>query len=179
MTVRMVESNREQFVHIINDAELRNRKNFVAASIDRIRSVKGRMNSDEIKAKLDADEKRKAKAAAAAQPIPRLNQQDEEFVQYSNMKAQSLLKQQDQTLDELDQAVVRVGRMAETIQDEIGQQNKMLQEVDEDMDDAQQKLGFVMGKLSKMLKTKSMWQLWTILLLALIVFVLFFLVINF
>lgn len=178
MTVRMVESKREQFVHIINDTELRSRKSFVAASTDRIQQVKNRMNSDEIKTKLDADEKRKAKVAAT-QSIPKLNQQDEEFVQYNNMKAQALLKQQDQTLDELDHAVVRVGRMAETIQDEIGQQNKMLQEVDEDMDDAQQKLGFVMGKLSKMLKTKNKWQLWTIILLALIVFILFFLVINF
>jgi syntaxin 6 len=179
MTVRMVESNREQFVHVINDTELRSRKNFVVASTDRIQQVKNRMNSDDIKAKLDTDEKRKAKAAAAAQSIPKLNQQDEEFVQYNNMKAQALIKQQDQTLDELDHAVVRVGRMAETIQDEIGQQNKMLQEVDEDMDDAQQKLGFVTGKLSKMLKTKNKWQIWTIILLALIVFFLFFLVINF
>jgi syntaxin 6 len=179
MTVRMVETKREQFVHIINDTELRSRKAFVTASTDRIAQVKVRMNSDDIKAKLDSDEKRKAKATAAATQPVKLNQQDEEFVQYNQVRAQALLKQQDETLDELDQAVVRVGRMAETIQDEIGQQNKLLQEVDEDMDDAQQKLGFVMGKLSKMLKTKSKWQLCTVVILSLIVVVLLFIIINF
>jgi len=67
--------------------------------------------------------------------------------------------------------------MAENIHEELGQQNKTLGSLEEDLEDAEEKLGLVMGKLAKMLKTKSKWQLGTILLLSVVVVVLFVLVI--
>ena len=45
--------------------------------------------------------------------------------------------------------------MAGEIHEEIGHQNKMLSELDEDLADAEEKLGMVMGKLAKLLKTKN------------------------
>mmetsp|Transcript_5700 Transcript_5700/g.12026 ORF Transcript_5700/g.12026 Transcript_5700/m.12026 type:complete len:91 (-) Transcript_5700:164-436(-) len=87
-----------------------------------------------------------------------------------------MLNQQDEALDDLDLAVNRVGVMAEEIHEELGQQNKMLTELDDDLADAEEKLGLVMGKLAKLLKTKNKCQLGTILILCLIALILFFLV---
>ena len=88
-----------------------------------------------------------------------------------------MLSQQDEALEGLDEAVTRVGIMAEDIHEELGQQNKMLADFDDDLADAEEKLGLVMGKLGKLLKTKNRCQLGTILVLCLIVLILLFLVI--
>lgn len=87
-----------------------------------------------------------------------------------------MMQQQDETLTDLDMAVTRVSYMAETIHEEIDLQNTMLKNLDEDLSDAEEQLGVVMGKLGKLLKTKSKCQLGLIVILSLIVLVLFFLV---
>mmetsp|Transcript_30886 Transcript_30886/g.43848 ORF Transcript_30886/g.43848 Transcript_30886/m.43848 type:complete len:122 (-) Transcript_30886:92-457(-) len=101
----------------------------------------------------------------------------ENFIADSQAQNSLLIEEQDETLDELGDAVLRVGEMASGISEEIGRQNKMLDDMDEDLADAEEKLGLVMGKLAKFLKTKNKWQLCTILTLCGIVVILFFLVI--
>lgn len=91
----------------------------------------------------------------------------------SNSSHRVLLEQQDETLDELDMAVTRVGDMATHIHDEIQQQNQMLDDLDEDLTNVEQELGLVMGKLAKFLQTKDKWQLRIVLMLTAIVIVLF------
>jgi syntaxin 6 len=53
----------------------------------------------------------------------------------------------------------------------------MLDELQDDLQNAEEQLGLVMGKLAKMLKTKNKCHLGTIVILSIIVIVLFFLVI--
>ena len=98
------------------------------------------------------------------------------FVADSAARTSLLMQQQDETLDELDEAVVRVGNMATSIHEELNTQNKILNEMEDDLQDAEEKLGVVMGKLAKLLKTKDKCQLGTILALILTVLVLLFLV---
>lgn len=100
-----------------------------------------------------------------------------DYVIDSQARTTLLMQHQDETLDELGEAVIRVGDMAVAIHDEIGQQNKMLTEMEEDLATAEEELGMVMGKLAKLLRTKDKWQLGTILTLFLIMIVLLFLVI--
>ena len=87
-----------------------------------------------------------------------------------------MMRQQDETLDELDGAVDRVGVIAGAINEELSDQNKMLDELEGDLDDAEERMGMVMGKLSKLLKTKDGCQLWTIVSLTLVLVVLCILV---
>jgi syntaxin 6 len=94
----------------------------------------------------------------------------------SQARTSLLLQKQDETLDVLGEAVIRVGYMADNIHDEINQQNKMLTEMDADLTNAEQELGVVMGKLGKFLQTKDKWQLGTVLAMSLTVVILFFLV---
>lgn len=175
-TVRLVEKKRNDFLEI-DDSELYRRKQFITSCLERIKTVKSQMNSDSIKSKLLADEKAKSKRRLGLLGAKSEdNDEETEFITKSHASAQMMMQQQDETLDELDDAVVRVGHMAENIHDELGQQNKMLTELEEDLNDAEEQLGMVMGKLGKLLKTKNKCQLGLILLMTLVVLVLFFLV---
>ncbi len=171
----MVEKKRNDFLEI-NDAELYKRKQFISSSLDRIKTVKSQMNSDSIKSKLLADEKAKSKRRLGLLGAKSEEDEEMEFITKSHANAQLMMQQQDEALDELDDAVVRVGHMAENIHDELGHQNKMLTELEEDLDDIEEQLGLVMGKLGKLLKTKNKWQLGIIMLMTGVVVVLFFLV---
>jgi hypothetical protein len=61
-------------------------------------------------------------------------------------RQQQLMQQQDQGLEMLAQSAERLGTLSMAIHDELGQQNKMLEEMDQDLDEAQEHLGYVTRK---------------------------------
>ena len=176
MTVQVVEGDRDKFSHI-NDKELYERTALVHTSRDRLNRAKQEMQSEAVKAKLLQDERaiaaRRGNLMGARTDAERENTN---MIVDSQARQSLLMRHQDETLDELDVAVTRVSEMAENIGDEIGQQNKMLTEMEEDLSNVEEELGMAMGKLAKFLKTKDTWQLGTILCLSGTVVVLFFLV---
>ncbi len=181
-TLTVVENDRIQFAHIDN-TELYERRSLVHTSQDRITRAKSEMSSETVKAKLLADERAKAirrsNNGTDGSLLGARNDSEREntaFIADSQARTSLLFQQQEETLEDLDDAVIRVGRMAETIHEEIGVQNKMLSELEDDLSHVEEELGVVMGKLAKLLQTKSKWQLGTILLLIVAVIVLFFLV---
>ena len=190
MTIQVVENDRSKFHHI-NDHELYERNALVSTSTSRINRTKSEMNSDAIKAKLLADERSKAlrrtnnnKSSNPSHPLDSPNYPvdnedtttNNNHVDSSHGRTSLLLQHQDETLDVLGAAVTRVGHMAETINDEIGQQNKMLTELDNDLSNVEEELGLVMGKLARLLQTKDSYQLGTIACLIGTVLILFLLV---
>ena len=189
-TVRVVERQREKFTHI-NDNEIMERRRFVDESKSRIGNVRGVMQGEDVKRKFVMDERalterrRGDQGGGSGGGANGTKNQDYSTVesQGSNGEERSetmlMMQQQDETLDDLDMAVTRVGYMAETIHEEIDMQNVMLKSLEEDLADAEEQLGVVMGKLAKLLKTKSKCQIGLILMLSLIVLVLFFLVLYF
>ena len=68
---------------------------------------------------------------------------------------QVMLREQDQGLEELGTAVDRVGRMADAMNQELNAQNRMLGELEVEVENTNEQMNFVMGKLSKLLKTKG------------------------
>ena len=191
-TVRVVERQREKFPHI-HDGEMESRKEFVRESKNRINESKMMMQSEELKQKFLKDERalterRRGVAVGntngdldhgnASSSSNTNNNYSNGATNNSEERSETMLmmQQQDDTLDDLDLAVTRVGYMAESIHEEIESQNKMLTDLGDDLADAEEQLGVVMGKLAKLLKTKSRCQIGLILILSLIVLVLFFLV---
>lgn len=79
-----------------------------------------------------------------------------------------LLEQQDAHLEALDTAVLRLGNMAGTINEELKIQNQMLSTLDSDIDASQTKMNVVTATLAKYLKTNDSCQIWTVLGLSLI-----------
>lgn len=201
-TVRVVDKQRHKFPHI-NDIELTDRKEFVNEAKDRIATAKLDMISDVVRDKFVSDERalnerrRRDGGNGSSNGVSSANGT---FANNGYAKASSdiesgnsststsannperaetvlMMQQQDETLDDLDLAVTRVGYMAETIHEEIDTQNVMLKNLEEDLADAEEQLGVVMGKLAKLLKTKNKCQIGLIIILSLIVLLLFFLVI--
>lgn len=196
-TVRVVETKRDKFPHISNN-EISSRRNFVSDVQMRIVRSKEAMNGEEVKGKLLKDEralterrrgnkgKGVLKGGRDGSGLSRQNTNNSNEALLSSSSAAAaeegrsetilMMQQQDDTLDDLNQAVVRVGHMADTIHEEIGSQNNMLKSLEEDLADAEEQLGVVMGRLAKLLKTKNKCQLGLIVVLTLVVLVLFFLV---
>ena len=178
-TVSVVESDREKFPYI-DDAQFMERKNLVSTSKERLIKAKEEINSEAVRLKMLEDERRKAVRRSGDGTLGATTDTERhntDFILNNQAQTSMLMSEQDEVLDELGAAVTRVGEMAEGISEEIGQQNKMLDDLDDDLATAEEELGLVMGKLAKFLKTKDRWQLRTILMLTLTVIILFFLVI--
>jgi syntaxin 6 len=179
MTVQLIENDRDKFQEI-SDNELYERSSLVHTSRDRLNKAKEEMTSPAVKAKMLQDERSKALRRAGADSLGAKNDAERmntSFIVDSQARTSLLMQHQDETLDELDAAVTRVSHLAEHIHEEVGQQNKMLSEMEEDLADAEEQLGVVMGKLGKFLQTKDRFQLGTIMALFFTVLVLFFLVV--
>lgn len=179
ITVQVVENDRKKFSHV-DESQLFERKALVDTSRGRIQHVKDEMNSDFVKNKQFMDERNKAVRRSGDGLLGATNDEERQntaFIMDNQAQTSLLMKEQDETLDELGEVVSRVGEMAGVISEEIGHQNKMLDELDQDMTNAEEELGLVMGNLAKLLKTKDPWQLRTIMCLSLTVVILFLLLI--
>lgn len=154
-TVRAVERNPDQFRHISHD-ELRSRQIFVEDAKDRLQQCRNKIMSKDVRKKVAMDENALSlRRKGDASNLSRKQQEEDEFIQEESVQSQVMLKQQDETLDVLGVAVQRVGDIADNIHDELQVQNRMLSDFEEDLDDVEEKLGLVMGKLAKLLKTNN------------------------
>ena len=99
------------------------------------------------------------------------------FVKDQTQITKEAIKDQDILVGILDIAVGNLHEKATVIKEEAELQNKMLDNLGNDLDDAGQKMGVVMGSLSKLLKTKDGCQIWTIVILAVILIILVALII--
>lgn len=191
------ERNRDKFQHI-SDHELSQRKKFVddmqrsingmAAQycvcrnllgfltplLRRCAEVKNAMESDRVRRKLEDDEN-KTRSAQNSESMGAINSREASntnFVHEQKNYTQTMIRQQDDQLGGLETAVDRLHVAGEAIGEELKLQNKMLNELEEDLDDAGNKMSFVQAKLSKLLKTKDGCQIWTIVGLAVILVIL-------
>jgi len=87
------------------------------------------------------------------------------------------MKQQDVGLDVLSQSVMRLGEMSTNISEELGQQNKMLDSMETDLDEAGDNLDIVTRSTKQLIaKSGGMSSFCLIAALSMVVLVLVFLV---
>ncbi|CAG9333776.1 unnamed protein product [Blepharisma stoltei] len=86
------------------------------------------------------------------------------------------IAQQDEQLDEISEIAKRLYIQANTINQELQDQNVMLRKLDSEVDDNIEKMNFVMKKLAKLMKTNDSKTLCTIMILMVVLVVLFVLV---
>ena len=177
LTVELVEKDRAQFAHI-DDYELRGRTDYINKTRDEVRALAAYLKGDEVKRKMIVDER--SAVAAQAGALGATNSDEAEnthFIVDKQAEARMIMQQQDEDLTELGQGVDRLNEMSMGINQELQTQNRMLDDLDRDIDEAAEKMNFVMGKLAKLLKTKDTCQLCVIISLTLILVLLVFLVI--
>lgn len=178
MTVDFVVNDREQFGHI-DDHELEERKCYISTSRQKLNEIKAFYQGESVKRKMIADERKELES----KPMSNLGatnsdmMENTHFIQDQQAQAQMIIKEQDEGLEELSMGVDRLNDMAININDEIKVQNRLLNDLETDLDDTTERMNVVMGKLGKLLKTKDTCQIMTVVILVLVLLVLVALVV--
>lgn len=173
-TVEYVENNRDSFTHI-DDTELLERKSFLSDSKQVLLGATDALDGPKTRDKMAQDDrsemsKYRSKGDLGAQTD--LERDNTEHILDQQSRVRMQLARQDQDLEELGTHVERVGETATIINEELRSQNRLLSSLDDDLDEATERMNFVMGRLGKLLKTKSKCQIWTILLLSIVLIIL-------
>ncbi|DBA00492.1 TPA: hypothetical protein N0F65_002735 [Lagenidium giganteum] len=177
-TIVVVEANRAKFEHIDN-AEISSRKAFVSSTRMELLSVSSELQSDAVKTRIRREEQKMLKPLSQRPTQPTLPKEDSNarFLGDELQRQQQIQKEQDQGLEELSKSAANLNHIAVEINSEIKSQNHMLDEMSTDVDEAHERMNFVMEKMSDLLKTKDKCQLGLILFLSFVLVVMIFLVI--
>ncbi|RLN51932.1 hypothetical protein BBJ29_008494 [Phytophthora kernoviae] len=123
-------------------------------------------------------------AAASGDPFYVFKDELESKVSAVNQKhakwraiIEQIMQDQDKSLAGLESDITRLHGVTVEIGTEVKNQNKMLDDLTEDVEEAQERMNFVMARLSKLLKTKDKCQLGLILFLVVVLVVMVFLVV--
>lgn len=176
-------NNINKFSHI-TATELYERSALCHTSRERLQRAQAELQSETVQAKLRVlGQEDRPQHRTTASAVPTTTTSTDRTAAYTTGDPQArqslLMEHQDETLEDLGVAATRVNSMAGNIHEELGQQNKMLTDMEDDLANAEEELGMVMGKLAKFLQTKNQWQLGTIVCLSVTVVVLFFMVLYF
>lgn len=185
-TIRMVEENRARFQ--FDDREVGSRKEFVRSSRTIVREIQDSVGGRQAKAKIDSDKRQAlgtgtgagsaASRAAHEEKQAAISRDNQDFLDSQHQDQMQVIRRQDEDLTLLSESAKRLGETAKTINTELQDQEKMLQELDEDIDRETEKLNFVMKRMGRLLKTSDNKQLCLIIGLFVLSVVLVFLVIN-
>ncbi len=130
--------------------------------------------SPEVKGKLAADERRALakKVAREAEDSARSSgahaQGNADFMRGAGSEQQQIRRAQDAVLDKMSGGLESLNEMARTIESELNDQGKMVDDIDQKTDEAQGKMDGAIKGIEKLLKTKNNCQLITIAVLVLI-----------
>lgn len=180
-TINMVEENRQRFK--FDDAEINARKDFVQANRAAAKAVSDSINGAHAEAKMASDRRdllmsQQQARKAAEDRQSSTHRENEAFINRQRQDQQLIVQQQDEALAELSKSAERLGNTARTINIEIQDHQRMLQELDEDIDRETEKLNFVMKRMGRLLKTSDNKQLCVIIGLVILMIILLFLVIS-
>jgi hypothetical protein len=182
VAIEMIEKNRDKFPHI-RDSELENRRSFVAELHNVVQDIKARADSESVRRKIESDvthSKRDAydeslsHMSKSVNPAERANAR---FIKEQRLETVSMIGHQDDAIDALGMAVDRLGNLGKEVNVELKEQNIMLAGLDDELDEAGNRMNLVMGSLAKLLKTKDGCMIWTVVILFLILVLLIALVI--
>lgn len=96
------------------------------------------------------------KTATAAPPPPPVESRaiaaNQNFLNNQYQSQQTMIKKQDLDLDDIEQAVIRIGRQGREIGNELHEQGVMLEELDQDVDTTSSRLKAAQKKMSEIIK---------------------------
>mmetsp|Transcript_54027 Transcript_54027/g.80231 ORF Transcript_54027/g.80231 Transcript_54027/m.80231 type:complete len:132 (+) Transcript_54027:79-474(+) len=105
---------------------------------------------------------------------------EDDFIQNEIRSQRQQLKEQDEGLEMLSQSAQRLGELSLNIHEELGQQNIMLDEMEQDLDKTSNNLDAVTNRTKELIKRSGGKKYFLIIVaLTLVAIVLFFLVVYF
>lgn len=171
-SIRVVESNPARFP--LRPGELEARKQWSVSQRRVCSDIRVKLNGPQAKAKIDAGKMKAAVLEAESErERRRVKEANEGSLSESRQVHQQIINQQDETLTELARVTDRLGQTAIVINTELKDQERLLSELDRDIDRQSEKMNYVMGKMAKLLKTSDTKQLMLVIILLIISIVLF------
>lgn len=171
-SIKVVEANPARFP--LRPGELDSRKKWTGNQHRVCLEVRNKINGPQAKARIEADKKKAAVfAAEQAREKKKTEETNASSIGSSKQVHEQIINQQDETLTELARVTDRLGQTALVINTELQDQQRLLGELDRDIDRQQEKMNYVMGKMSKLLKTNDTKQLMLVIVLIVVAIVLF------
>eukprot|EP00922_Rhytidocystis_sp_ex-Travisia-forbesii_P058398 GHVS01086321.1.p1 GENE.GHVS01086321.1~~GHVS01086321.1.p1 ORF type:complete len:250 (-),score=60.10 GHVS01086321.1:91-840(-) len=161
-TIQVVQSNPSRFN--VTQQQLQERMKFVAETQSAVQVLQSAVTQ-------------KQQPQYSVTGSTRVDVRNRQFTDSQREQQQLLLQQQDDHLEELATSADRLHQTAVVINEELEDQQRMLCELDDDIDREAERMSFVMRKMSRLLKTNDTRQLCLILWLVVIAVVLLLLVV--
>ncbi|CAE7183898.1 STX6 [Symbiodinium microadriaticum] len=162
-SIKAVEDNRDRF-HL-SDAQLATRKDFLAASQMAHQEINSSLSSAAVQNKFDEDRRqallrnqRQAKETAERN----LAQESKAFLEEQRLLQKQLLAQQEDELQALEKGAQRLGQVAYTINGEIESQQKLLDELNQDIEKEMERMDVVTKGMGALLKTSNKAQIYAV-----------------
>lgn len=175
-TIVVVEANRSKFEHIDN-AEISSRRSFVSSIRMELMSISSELASDVVQDRVKKEQQKMMKPVPTTRKSAQEDDSNTRFLNEETQRQDEIMREQDESLADLSKSVTNLNHIAVEINSDIKLQNKMLDDLTDEVDEAQERMNFVMDKMSKLLKTKDKCQLGLILFLVFVLVVMIFLVI--
>jgi hypothetical protein len=195
-TILIVEQNRSRFPGI-DDRELDSRKNFVtemngllAAYKQQLHKAKQRMDKEKQPADGSNNTRRqllnkdvsssggaKGKSRFDSAIANESNRERDDYVDNMRQSQLTVEQKQDEVLGGMSEALGRLMNLSEDINVELKTHEQMLNELDDNMGEAQDRMQVVLKKLDKLLKSSDKGRLCCIVILFFLAILLFFLII--
>jgi syntaxin of plants SYP6 len=161
--VKAIEKNPQKFAHC-TPYELDQRRNWLQKSKQTWKSVNDKITSPVVKSKIEADKRKAAADLAELERQKKLHaKENDERIDRARTTQSQIIAKQDEDLTELSQAATRLGEAAVAINYELKDQERMLNDLDHEVDRQREKMNFVMRKTAQLLKTNDSNQICLIL----------------
>mmetsp|Transcript_2931 Transcript_2931/g.6384 ORF Transcript_2931/g.6384 Transcript_2931/m.6384 type:complete len:248 (-) Transcript_2931:128-871(-) len=155
-TIQLVEKNRDRFP--IDDAELEERRAFVKRCRADLQSVQDSLNSKHALAKMESDQRDellRSKEEARKEKVQQTIRDNDAYMEDQRLQQRQILRQQDDELIELARSTQRIGDVAEAVNVEIKYQERLLDELGDDIERENERLNAAMKGVGKLLQTSD------------------------
>ncbi|KAF3791359.1 Syntaxin [Nymphaea thermarum] len=149
--ISVAESNPSRFG--IDEIELGKRKRWTTTSRTQVTSVRKAVDAAPVSTNKNGIRRELTRLTAEAGRSDQYpNEANDDYISSETDRQMLLIRQQDQELDELSASVERIGGVGLTIHEELLGQEKILEDLNEEMDSTSNRLDFVQKKVAMVMK---------------------------
>lgn len=157
-TINIVETNRAKFK--INQQELEDRKSFINGAKQRIEDIKGDLNSVRTKGIMEKHQrdmlmKQNRRTEQKSKLEEAIQQDNQRFIDDQHGQQQTIMRQQDEDLTQLEGTVGTLRNMGITIGNTLQQHETLINEIDHDVTKADSSLKGAVRKLNALIDSTS------------------------
>jgi len=161
-TIGIVEGNRQRFK--LEQAEVESRKKFIQETKSVIKKMKDDLNSASSKGRETNDQRQALMQTKTPKGDPNdryaglngvIQQDNDRMIGDQQGQQMQIMRQQDQELDAISNTIGQLGAMGEAIHTELSSQSRMLDEMNDRVDQTDSRLTNVMRKVNHLLESTS------------------------